>query len=393
MGRKKGITSVSIREHAKKDHSPNWEGSDKWDGKKFTRFFHDAMNYYNLNIAPKDLKPKVVLWMTQNGYEKKTINTFKSIRDVYCGPTMGAIAACLLRGMPAVHKEFNKGRNSIEWLRKQISRVLIEGANDKNEEEVKTVKQVVVSAPTVQDRIREQAIAISESIDYAIDSYHNDPNKFEPKSFKLATLLRTKECKSAQARYIKGFYQFEQNELLTLASGKADEQLREGYSRHPRKNVKKLIEFYADIMSACDQVSAEVKITRKPRARKVKPLTELVSKVKFKLSDDKLGVASVPLVQIIGAQSLVVYNTITRKLGIYIAKTSEGLSVKGTTVLNFTEKSVQKTLRKTTEQLKEFKEQNTQKRFETWFNKNVSTTDTKLTGRLNEDVILLKVWK
>jgi hypothetical protein len=50
-------------------------------------------------------------------------------------------------------------------------------------------------------------------------------------------------------------------------------------------------------------------------------------------------------------------------------------------------------LRKPPEQLKEFKEQNTQKRFETWFSKSVKTTETLLNGRFNEDTIILKVFK
>jgi hypothetical protein len=71
---------------------------------------------------------------------------------------------------------------------------------------------------------------------------------------------------------------------------------------------------------------------------------------------------------------------------------SEGFGIKGTTITNFTEKSFQKTLRKPAVELKEFREQNTQKRVETWFGR-IKTTETVLTGRLNEDVVILKVFK
>jgi hypothetical protein len=43
--------------------------------------------------------------------------------------------------------------------------------------------------------------------------------------------------------------------------------------------------------------------------------------------------------------------------------------------------------------MKEFKALNTQKRFETWYTKEVKTTETILTGRFNEDTIILKVFK
>ena len=146
-------------------------------------------------------------------------------------------------------------------------------------------------------------------------------------------------------------------------------------------------------MATCEQIAAEQKVLKKPRAAKVKPAEELVKKLKFMLSDTKLGITSAPPTTIVGAQSVVVYNTKTRKIGYYIARTSAGFSVKNSSIVNFTEKSTQKTLRKPAEQMKEFKDQNTQKRVETWFIKNVKTTETLLNGRFSEDTIILKVYK
>jgi hypothetical protein len=244
----------------------------------------------------------------------------------------------------------------------------------------------------IQDRIRDQAVAMSDEIDAAIDSWILDPEAFDPKGIKLINLLRAKGAKAAQARYIKSFFAKGLAELQELASGNADEQLREGYSSVSRKNIKKLIDFYEGIAQACEQLSAEAKVLKKPRAKKIKPAEELVKKVKFKAVDDKLGIVSVPVAGIIGAQGAVVYNTKTRKIGVYIAKTSAGLGVKGASISEFTDKSIQKTLRKPEVQLKEFKEQNTQKRVETWFAK-IKTTDTVMNGRLNEDTIILRLFK
>jgi DNA-directed RNA polymerase beta' subunit len=77
---------------------------------------------------------------------------------------------------------------------------------------------------------------------------------------------------------------------------------------------------------------------------------------------------------------------------VYIAKTSAGLNVKGSSIIDFTEKSFQKTLRKPDVQLKEFKEQNTAKRVETWFGK-IKATETILNGRVNAEIMILKVFK
>lgn len=390
----KRITSVSIRENAKRDTSPKWDNAESWTGAQFTRYYHDAMKYYNINHNNRDLKPKVIDWMGRNGYSRDTIAAFKRTRDSRCSLVMGAIASCLLRGMPEVHAGFNKGRNSADWLKTEIANAISSGEQDSVPEDTEVVKETVATniAP-VQDRAKDQACDMSEEIDAAIDGFIMDPDNFNPKEFKLFNLLRGKGAKPAHVKHIKLYFKKSHDELLELSSGQADDQLREAYRHHPRKNIKKLIEFYDSIMAACEQIAAEAKVLKKPRAKKVKPADELVSKLKFLLSDTKLGITSVPPAQIVGAQCVVVYNVKTRKIGYYIAKTSSGFGVKGTTLLDFTEKSIQKTLRKPFEQLKEFKEMNTQRKFESWFAKSLTTTEVMLNGRFNEDTVILKVYK
>jgi hypothetical protein len=376
---------------AKRDPSPKWDGAEEWTGDEFGRRYREAMRYYNLEHSGRDLKSRVIDWMGRNGYDRDQIQEFKNTKDWRCSVVMGAIASCLLRGMPESRPDFNGGRNTAEWLRNAIATAVEEGKED--EVPVAEVKKTAAAPePTIQEKIRDQAVKISEDIDYTIDSWIVDSEAFDPKAYKVLNMLRGKGCKAQQARYIKSFFQRGYDELLELASGNADEQLREAYSRHARKNIRKLIDFYESVLTACDQIAAEAKVVKKPRAKKVKPAEDLVKRVKFKVSDDKLGITSVPPAQLIRAQSAIVFNSKTRKLGLYYAMSSEGFGIKGTTITNFTEKSFQKTLRKPAVELKEFKEQNTQKRVETWFGK-IKTTETVLTGRLNEDVVILKVFK
>jgi len=388
----KKITSVSIRENAKRDHSPKWDGVDDMSVEQYAAHFRSAMKYYNLETSAKDLKVKVIDWMGRNDYTKDQIQEFKKTKDWRCHLTMGAIASCLLKGMPDVRAGFNNGKSAVTWLKNEIATIVEAGKYD-----IETVEEVKGAKPqaqviSIQDRIRDQAVAMSDEIDAAIDSWIMDPEAFDPKAIKLVSLLRGKGAKAAQSRYIKSFFARGLAELQELSSGNADEKLREGYKFASRKNVKKLIEFYEGIASACEQIAAEAKVLKKPRAKKAVPADKLVAKLKFLVRDDKLGIVSVPPAQIIGAQGVVVFNNKTRKLGYYIATSTEGLSIRGTTLLNFTAKSVQRTLRKPPEQLKEFKDQNTQRRFETWFSK-IKTTETVLNGRFGEDTVILKVYK
>lgn len=397
--KKTRVTKSMVAEHrasSKRDNSPRWDDCDKMTADEFNIHWRRSMEYYRLEFNSKDLKPKVIDWMSKVGYDTDTIKAFKKTKDHRCNSTMGGLAACLLRGMPEVRKDFNEGRNSAEWLRNAIQKAIEEGGLDTDEDLAEVEKQkskVEVYVPSIQDRLREAAGNMTEELDVAIDSWITDPEAFDPKAFKVASLLRGKGAKAAHARMIKGFYTFGQNELLELASGNADDQLREAYSHIARKNIRKMIDFYQAITDACDQIGAEAKLNKKPRAKKVKPAEDLVKRLKFCKTEDSLGIVSVPPAQIIGAQAMYVYNTKTRKFGQYISLNSQGFGVKGTTITNFTDKSVQKTLRKPTEQLKAFKDLNTQKRCQTWFEKDIKTTEVKLNGRFNEDVVILKVYK
>jgi hypothetical protein len=90
--------------------------------------------------------------------------------------------------------------------------------------------------------------------------------------------------------------------------------------------------------------------------------------------------------------SLWVYNTKTRKLGVYHADDAGGLSVKGSTILNFNEsKSIQKKLRKPEQLIPEVL--NGGKVFLRNVMDGIRAVDSKLTGRVNTDTILLKVTK
>lgn len=389
-------TAKRAKNHAaltasKKDASPKWDNADQLSGEAFTKLFRDSMNWYSQNKTGKELKPQVINFLAQAGVDRELISQFKRSKDTMCGITLGAVAACLVKGMPRIHPEFNSAKDSGAWVINEVETIVAKGDfNDPDEPKiVKDVNPII----SIQDRIREQAGSMAEEIDAAIDSFIMDPNSFDPKQYNLVKLLRGKGAKAAQARYIKSFYEFGQAELLELSSGQADDQIREAYRHLARKNVRKLIDFYQYIMDACDQISAEAKVNKKPRAKKVKPAEEVVKKLKFRTSDDKLGIVSVPPAQLVKAQSALIYNTRTRKIGLYIAKNSEGLGVKSSSLTNYTEMSTQKTLRKPLEQLKELKDQNTQKRVETWYTKSVKTTETKLNGRFNEDTVILRVFK
>ena len=380
---------IAHRTRAVKDHSPTWDGIDAMSADQFTRHWHNAMTYYRLEFNNKDLKPAVLKWMAEVGCAKTDIAAFKKTKDSRCNTTMGAIASCLLRGMPAVRADFNQGRDTAAWLRKEIVDVIEQGKHDIDADTVVEVKPVVVQ-PSIQDRVKDAAYRMTEEIEDAIEGFQTDPDAFDPKAFKMLNLLKGKEVKAAHARIIKGFYSKDLAELELLASGKGDEQLREGYSHRSKKQIKNLIAFYQEIMMACDMLAQEAKVNRAPRKTKAVPKEKLIAKLKYMKTNEPLKLVSINPVDIIGCSELWIFNTKTRKLGKYVASEFNTLNVKGTTIVNFDEfKSVQKTIRKPEEKLKEFKAAGKVQLRK--FLDDINATDTKMNGRINEDTILLKV--
>ncbi len=386
---KSKAVQLAVAKAKGKDVSPKWDGHESWSTDQFMRQFRLSMDHYRLDYSGKDLKPKVINWMQQNGYTKEQIKAFKDTKDSRSNLTMGAIAANLLKGMPAVRTDFNDGRDSTVWLREQIAKVVTEGKDDEVAEDIIVEDKPAVYVPSIQERLRDSAYAMTEELEDALESFGQDPETFDPKAFKVLNLLRGKQAKAAHARVIKEYYQRQYDEYLELAEGEC-EQLKEAYSHLSKPQIKKITQFYSEIISACDMLAQEAKVNRKPRAKKPTDKAKLVAKVKYSKQDDKLKLVSINPVDIIGAKELWVFNVKTRKLGKYVASEYSDLSVKGTSIVNFDEnKSVAKTLRKPEEQLKEFKSAG--KVALRKFLDDIKAVDIKLNGRLNEETILLRV--
>lgn len=396
MATKTRVTKKQVIAHrtkAAKDTSPNWEGCESWSADEFHKYFRRAMDYYRLESEIKTYKPIVVKWMEANGYTKSNIAALKKVKDNRISTTMGAIAHCLTRGMTAQRADFNNGKDTAAWLRNEISEVIAQGKDDIDPDIAAAEKEANkkdVYVPSIQERLREVALNMTEEIEKAYESFQTDPENFDPKAFKVLNLLKSQQAKAAHARVIRDFYARDLAELEELASGKADEQLREGYSHRSKKQIRNLITFLTEVKNACEMLMQEAKVNRAPRKTKAVSKDKIVAKLKYKKSDEPLKLVSINPVDIIGSKELWVYNTKSRKLGKYVANEYMELGVKGTTITGFNETmSIMKTLRKPEEKLKEFKSAG--KVALRKFLEDINAVDAPMNGRINEEIVLLKV--
>jgi len=263
----------------------------------------------------------------------------------------------------------------------------------------------VAYKPSIQERIAEQANEACEDIEAWFDEFITDPKKFNAKSFDFTGHFTLNKVTQAHARKIKKQYEGQLTEAQAVVNlptpaqikkmkGKKAEyaqQLREGYAHLRKADATKWLDALETLMAACDMVIDAAKATRKPRVKKAPSKEKLIAKVQYKETDDKYKLASVNPINMLDSEEIWVFNVKTRKLGKYIAdEHAKTMSIKGTTIVGFDETlSVQKTLRKPDDTLKEFKKAGKVKLRK--FLEELTTTDTKLNGRLNSDTIILQL--
>lgn len=167
------------------------------------------------------------------------------------------------------------------------------------------------------------------------------------------------------------------------------EQLREYYGKVSKKELKIKLNFLNELFKTIDLMKVNKKNTRKPRTKKAKTALQQTKNLKYKHSDDTYKVTSIPASEAVGVLQLWIFNTKTRKLGVYHASDSAPLSIKGTTIQNFNEKtSIQKTLRKPEVTLTDVLSANKVSLRKVM--ENINAKASFLNGRINKDTILLR---
>lgn len=179
----------------------------------------------------------------------------------------------------------------------------------------------------------------------------------------------------------------------------SDEEISEMFQN--RKEFETNRDLYIELLTVAEKYQDAFIIRRKNASVKKKAkkkrsgnaALKATYKVNYKKDDATLNLTSIDPILIVGATGLLVYNTKTRKIGLFFAADKTGLQVKGTTIQNFdAEKSQQKILRNPEVQLETFRKI-TMKRSELILRDNIKATSSKLTGRINADTILMSYWK
>jgi hypothetical protein len=394
-GKKRNVKTKAARGPIS-NSEPKWEGANEWSGEQFNRTKHYAFEYYRMESKSAQYKKWVMSWVNEDTNWKKHGKSIAKHSDSRFIPTLGAVCRMLTLGMPIEHKAYKDYWESLpgtsgdltsplDFINKKLEELLVSSENVF--EEIKETKKEKAQTPTIQDRMNEIANKHILHFELFEDQLMNGETVNDPKAFEY---LKTENCPQALIKKISAFFEVHRQELIEAKAGQ-DEQLKEGYSHYKAADYKRFEAFYAKLFADLEAYAQVKKATKQARVRKAPAKEKVVAKLKYLKEDSKSKLVSVNPVDILTAETLWVYNTKTRKLGKYIADAHAGtLGVKGTSIVGFDEtQSVQKTLRKPEQQLKDFK--GAGKIQLRKFIESIKTTDTKLNGRINADTILLKV--
>jgi hypothetical protein len=163
-------------------------------------------------------------------------------------------------------------------------------------------------------------------------------------------------------------------------------------SRVEKKIRLDKLKYWTQFVYDCERYVGNKKVAKvhKPSVKKTKSAVDLVKGLKYQKEFPPLKIASVNPAEVIGATQVWVYNTKYRKLTRYDAVGPGGIQVKGTTVISFdVEKSVTKSLRKPEETIQSLL--GAGKIALRKIMDDVKTNESKPTGRINTDTILLRI--
>ena len=334
-----------------------------------------AYNWFNYFYTSDDAKAFTISYLKSIKYDKDIIRKLASVK---CHELHNIGWNCRL---------LSTGSNlpwglwdNIETRIKQLSADVvetIETAEDKPQTKV----------ISIQDRINNKASDLIGELEEETDVFFREGViQFDIKKWSLE-----KGIKPQIAKRIAEHFRPQYEEICEALEGK-DADLVEAYKGWRKPVLKIMGLFLKKIIDHMIEVDAAGQSIRKPRAKKIKPASALVSKLQFLPEYKELNITSVDPKGIINATQLWVFNPKTRNLSVYHAVGRSGLSVRGTTITGYdTDASVTKKVRKPEQVIPQVL--NAGKVDLRSIMKNLTTTESKANGRINKDTTLLRVIK
>jgi hypothetical protein len=321
-----------------------------------------AFNWYNLQFDHTQAKKWVLEYLKKNKRSVTLINQIKAAPDYRTITTAGWMARMMLNGAEFDHKY-------MERFEERLRLNALYGVKDEIKEEKSTV--------SIQDRVRRSiSNTMADAEVYIIDDRGE-----------MYEFLQGRQVTPAAAKKLLEYYQPIYDEIHS-----DDDQVKEAFG----KNLKTERIFMQGVVDDLNRYIGNKKIVkvRKPRAKKVKSVIDLVKSLQYQKEYPALKIVSVNPAEIIGANQLWTFNTKTRKLSQIVSMSPTGLGVKGTSITGLdTELSVSKSIRPNLQAQLIQNLLSSGKVALRNFMSNIKTSSTCASPRMNESTVILRVIK
>lgn len=330
----------------------------------------NVYNWYNYFYNAEDAKSFVIEYLRKEKMDDRLINNIENVSE-HSLRHVGWNCKILLSG----------NELPLDIHCKMLHKIHTLGTASVNDS---VLEQPV---PNVQNYIENRANHIISEIEGHLDAI----SKTGENLFKIDSYFRTIGLKPHVAKHIIAYYKPLYSEIYdTLKTN--DPDLSYAYRGWKKKTLKIYLNFIENIISSAEVFCAVAAQTRKPRKKKIKSITSIVAKIKYKQEDTEYKITSIKPTDVVGANQLWLFNTKYRTLTVLNSMSHSGLSVKGTTVTGFDEKtSITKKLRKPEVTLTAVN--NAGKVPLRKMMDNIKSNPKPATGRINSDTIILRAIK
>lgn len=345
----------------------------------------ETMRHYGYFYDTKEGNKWASAWVKKN-YSKEDYAAFRAAEAWRTSMTVCSLCKMMENG--AVFK-----KDRMDWIREHIESSIEFGYKKKNQATDEDNNVVKIRKKTPAEILKEKTDAFIGEIEGVIDTF--DTKEFD-KEYSLFNELKRYDVAYNTAKAIVDQYTPLLEELKELIGPKKKnddmyDQLVEGYSHLTKAKQKAYHKFIQSIIDDATSYMATKKAKRKTRTPKPKSTAQLVAKMKYLKESNEYKVASVDPQSIIGASIVYLFNTKTRALTRLESSAAIGLSVKGTTILNFDDdKCEKKRLRKPDEFIAKVAKTTKAKINKEW--NALTTKASSANGRVGADTIILKVF-
>ena len=343
-----------------------------------------AINWYYQNTTAKHIKKYVFAYLKHAKIKKSVVEKIKRVdlKTFRFDPNRtGFLGIMVTRGAKMTP-------HYAERLKKGIAYLTAEG--EAKQAQAKETEKNRTKQPTVHERMQEQVSDLLTDLETQLDEFLGSIKKRTlPRDwYSMSKFLKVHGVKGKQTSMICDRWRRLSDEV-NEAIEKSDPQLVEGYEFLTRPQLKRLGKFLEVWITDCEAHGATKRKQRKTRKKKVKTPEQLVAKVQYLAKSKEFKVKSVDPKGMIGADCIVVFNEKYRFFTIYRANDAQGMTIKGTTIQNFsTTKSKERRLRKPKSILAVASKMGLRAISNEF--KNVRTRDRTPNGRLNKHCVILR---